>query len=65
MTATAAVFMSGNSQAVRLPKAFQVKSRRVTIERRGDEIVLREVPPAMKDGPHIGDESPAASVDAR
>jgi antitoxin VapB len=39
---TAAVFMSGNSQAVRLPKAFQVKSKRVTIERRGAEIVLRE-----------------------
>jgi len=34
MTATAAVFMSGNSLAVRLPKALQLKSRRVTIERR-------------------------------
>jgi antitoxin VapB len=42
MTTTAAVFMSGNSQAVRLPKEFQLKSKRVTIERRGDEIVLRE-----------------------
>ncbi len=40
---TAAVFMSGNSQAVRLPKQFQVRSKRVTITRRGDEIVLREV----------------------
>lgn len=42
MTTTAAVFMSGNSQAVRLPKEFQLSSKRVTIERRGDEIVLRE-----------------------
>lgn len=50
--ATAAVFMSGNSQAVRLPKAFQFKSKRVTIERRGAEIVLREytqAPRTMKE----------------
>ena len=32
----------GNSQAVRLPKAFRVKSKEVEILRRGDEIVLRE-----------------------
>jgi len=40
--ATAKVFKSGNSQAVRLPKAFRVKSTEVEISRRGDEIVLRE-----------------------
>jgi len=40
--ATARVFRSGNSQAVRLPKEFQVKSKEVEIFRRGDEIVLRE-----------------------
>src|SRR5216110_1093918 len=40
--ATAKVFKSGNSQAVRLPKAFRVKSKEVEISRRGDEIVLRE-----------------------
>lgn len=39
---TARVFQSGNSQAVRLPKAFAFKSPVVFIERRGDEIVLRE-----------------------
>ncbi len=39
---TARVFQSGNSQAVRLPKAFAFKSSVVYIERRGDEIVLRE-----------------------
>jgi len=38
----AKVFKSGNSQAVRLPKAFRVKSKEVEISRRGDEIVLRE-----------------------
>lgn len=39
---TAKVFTSGNSQAVRLPKAFRLKSKEVEIFRRGDEIVLRE-----------------------
>lgn len=40
--ATARVFRSGNSQAVRLPKEFQVKSKELEIFRRGEEIVLRE-----------------------
>jgi antitoxin VapB len=40
--ATARVFRSGNSQAVRLPKQFQMNSKEVEIFRRGDEIVLRE-----------------------
>jgi antitoxin VapB len=39
---TARVFKSGNSQAVRLPKKFRVKSTELEIFRRGDEIVLRE-----------------------
>ena len=39
---TTRVFQSGNSQAVRLPKAFAVKSKVLEIFRRGDEIVLRE-----------------------
>lgn len=42
--AIARVFQSGNSQAVRLPKEFRLKSRQVEILRRGDEIVLREKP---------------------
>lgn len=41
---TARVFQSGNSQAVRLPKAFRFKSDEVEILRRGDEVVLREKP---------------------
>ena len=36
------VFQSGNSQAVRLPKAFRFNSKTVEIFRRGDEVVLRE-----------------------
>src|SRR5205823_15035948 len=40
--ATARVFRSGNSQAVRLPKKFRVKTSEVEIFRRGEEIVLRE-----------------------
>jgi len=40
--ATTRVFKSGNSQAVRLPKKFRVKSQEVEIFRRGDEIVLKE-----------------------
>jgi antitoxin VapB len=42
MMATAKVFRSGNSQAVRLPKQYRLKSKEVEIYRRGDEIVLRE-----------------------
>ena len=42
--ATAKVFTSGNSQAVRLPKEFRLSSHEVEIFRRGDELVLREKP---------------------
>ena len=40
--ATARVFKSGNSQAVRLPKEFRFDSEEVEIFRRGEEVVLRE-----------------------
>jgi antitoxin VapB len=42
---TAKVFQSGNSQAVRMPKEFRFKSKQVEIERRGNEIILREARP--------------------
>lgn len=45
--ATAKVFRSGNSQAVRLPKQYRLKSSEVEIYRRGDEIILREPPQTM------------------
>jgi antitoxin VapB len=41
---TAAVFQSGNSQAVRLPKEFQFDVSQVEILRRGDDVVLRRIP---------------------
>ena len=40
--ATARVFKSGNSQAVRLPKEFRFSGPEVEIFKRGDEVVLRE-----------------------
>lgn len=43
----ARVFQSGNSQAVRLPKAFRFESREVEIFRRGNEVVLREIPVSL------------------
>lgn len=46
---TAKVFLSGNSQAVRLPKAFRFATTEVVIFRRGDEVVLREKRPSLDD----------------
>ncbi len=40
--ATARIFKSGNSQAVRLPKQFRFRGKEVEIFRRGEEVVLRE-----------------------
>ena len=40
--AIARVFQSGNSQAVRLPKQFKLRSKQVQVFRRGTDIVLRE-----------------------
>lgn len=39
--ATARVFKSGNSQAVRLPKQYRVTANELEIFQRGNEIVLR------------------------
>ncbi len=39
-TAIAKVFMTGRSQAVRLPKEFRVQGDRVRVRREGDRIVL-------------------------
>jgi antitoxin VapB len=49
VVATARVFKSGNSQAVRLPKEFRLQSKEVEIFRRGNELVLREKGPGMRD----------------
>ena len=45
---TAKIFMSGNSQAVRLPKEFRFHVDQVDIVRRGREVVLTERPRDMK-----------------
>ncbi len=42
MNYIARVFKSGNSQAVRLPKAFRVDVDELEIFQRGDELVLRK-----------------------
>ncbi len=47
--ATARVFQSGNSQAVRLPKQFRLRSKEVQIFRRGRDIVLREKPAKLSE----------------
>ncbi|MFC0634267.1 antitoxin [Brevundimonas balnearis] len=39
-TAIARVFMTGRSQAVRLPKAFRVEGDRVRVRREGHRIIL-------------------------
>lgn len=39
--ATTRVFQNGNSQAVRIPREFQLDVSEVEIFRRGDELVLR------------------------
>jgi len=40
--ATAKVFKSGNSQAIRLPKEFRLKVKQVELIRQGDDIVIRQ-----------------------
>lgn len=40
--ATAKMFRSRNSQAVQLPKEFEVKSKELEVCRRGEEIILRQ-----------------------
>ena len=39
---TAKLFKHGGSQAVRLPKAFRFEGTEVIIEKRGNEIILKE-----------------------
>ncbi len=38
------VFISGGSQAVRIPKEFRLDAKRVEIERKGATLVLRPLP---------------------
>ena len=45
---TTKIFKSGNSQAVRLPKDFQLETDEVEIFKRDNEIVIREIPKNLK-----------------
>lgn len=56
--ATAKVFKSGNSQALRLPKEFRFNSKEVEIIRRGKDIVLRERPENLERAFHLITELP-------
>ena len=38
------VFISGGSQAVRIPKEFRINAKRVEIERKGATLVLHPLP---------------------
>jgi len=46
---TTKVFKSGNSYAVRLPKDFQLNAEEVEIFKRGNELVIREIPKDLSD----------------
>jgi antitoxin VapB len=63
--ATAKVFKSGNSQAVRLPSEFRLDVDEVEIIKRGDEIVLRRKPQGMERVFEILTELPEAERDDR
>ncbi len=41
---TTKIFISGNSQAVRIPKEFHLNGDEVEIFKRNDDIVIREKP---------------------
>lgn len=43
---TAKIFRSGNSQAVRIPREFQLEGTEVEIQRQGDVLVLRPKKPS-------------------
>ncbi len=38
------VFISGGSQAVRIPKEFRIEAKRVEIQRKGATLILRPLP---------------------
>lgn len=44
MPTTAKIFMNNRSQAVRLPREFQFKTREVFIRKQGDDVILSPRP---------------------
>lgn len=53
MAITTKVFKSGNSQAVRIPKKYRLAAKEVEIEKRGNELILREKPEGMARAFHL------------
>lgn len=43
MTATTKLFWSGNSQAIRLPKAFRFEGNEVSIKKQGNKVILEPI----------------------
>jgi antitoxin VapB len=48
-TQTAKLFMNGNSQAVRLPKAFRFEGTEVYIYQEGERVILSPKPKGWRD----------------
>lgn len=42
------LFMSGNSQAVRIPREFQLEGNEVEIQRRGNTLIIRPKKPTWQ-----------------
>lgn len=52
------VFMSGHSQAIRLPKEYQFHHKEVAIEKKGNKLILWEVPENLAAAYHLLAEMP-------
>ncbi|MGX2032907.1 antitoxin [Methylocaldum gracile] len=52
MSKTAKIFMSGRSQADRLPLEFRFDCKEVYIEKQGDSVILRPKPDTLADQWH-------------
>ncbi len=49
----AKVFKSGNSQAIRIPKEFRLKSREVKITKKNNQLILEEKPQTAEELFHL------------
>ena len=65
----ALVFMTGNSQAVRLPREFRFNVDRVAIRREGDSVILsppyRDWADYFRNAPRVGDDFQDAVAEMR
>lgn len=55
----AKVFMSGNSQAIPLPKEFQFRCKEVSITKEGNKLIISEVPENLSSAYHLLTDLPA------